>query len=338
MLTALKVCFKGEIHRIRVDLSEFEFINLQNLFMSTFNLPSQSFIIQYKDNEGDILNVTTTKEYLEAIEVFTTYIKSNEANQNLSIKFFAITNTQALFEEKIADPLVNAIEKLILKLNEAMEKVKNDEFTQRCSMKLESAVTRIKEDEFTQKCQKGMETTGEVVSQAVRDTISSLNEIPFDKVMKDASEGIKTAASEISTRTCDFVQDMKKKSEVNKEDDNVSEVVSEETATEEVEEPKSDEGEWEDVPSAIPAETEVVDAVAVAAPVVVDAEFEPPTPLEAAPAIETPPPAPQVSVWATELKMISEIFPNAAEKDVISLLENSKGNIQFVLNSLAESS
>merc|ERR1712063_127998 len=50
--TALKLNYKGELHRLRVDLRTFSLDALMALFAETFHLAPGSFVVQYKDIES----------------------------------------------------------------------------------------------------------------------------------------------------------------------------------------------------------------------------------------------------------------------------------------------
>ncbi|ETV72913.1 hypothetical protein H257_12246 [Aphanomyces astaci] len=80
---SLKIGYRGEIHRIRVDLATFGFHDLQELFASTFRLCHGSIAIQYKDDQrGSIVH--------DAID---------------SLRFFAVSNTEAMFHGHVAESM-----------------------------------------------------------------------------------------------------------------------------------------------------------------------------------------------------------------------------------------
>mmetsp|Transcript_13009 Transcript_13009/g.21400 ORF Transcript_13009/g.21400 Transcript_13009/m.21400 type:complete len:210 (+) Transcript_13009:226-855(+) len=65
-LDTLKVCCNGEVRRLRDVPTEFE--ELRKLLQDRFALPS-NYSIVYKDEDGDLITITTSDELLEAIRV-----------------------------------------------------------------------------------------------------------------------------------------------------------------------------------------------------------------------------------------------------------------------------
>uniref|UniRef100_M4BKU9 PB1 domain-containing protein n=1 Tax=Hyaloperonospora arabidopsidis (strain Emoy2) TaxID=559515 RepID=M4BKU9_HYAAE len=47
--TALKIKYKGDLHRLRVDLTSFSLEAITALFAETFNLVPGSFVVRYTD-------------------------------------------------------------------------------------------------------------------------------------------------------------------------------------------------------------------------------------------------------------------------------------------------
>ncbi|KUF88477.1 hypothetical protein AM587_10005773 [Phytophthora nicotianae] len=118
---ALKVAFNGDIHRTRVDLRGFSLAELKQLMAQTFRLPVGDFVVQYRDPEGDCVNVTTDAEFQEALRVF---LSSAEPVQ--SLKFSAATRRQTEFQDQVADPLVKSVEHLMQALAITLEQLKRD--------------------------------------------------------------------------------------------------------------------------------------------------------------------------------------------------------------------
>ncbi|EEY53073.1 uncharacterized protein PITG_19590 [Phytophthora infestans T30-4] len=86
---ALKIAFGGDIHRTRVELRCLSLAELTQLMAQTFRLPVGDFVVQYRDPEGDSVNVTTDAEFQEALRVF---LSSSEPLH--SLKFSAATRRQ----------------------------------------------------------------------------------------------------------------------------------------------------------------------------------------------------------------------------------------------------
>ncbi|KAG7381957.1 hypothetical protein PHYPSEUDO_005428 [Phytophthora pseudosyringae] len=118
---ALKVAFNGDIHRTRVDLRGFSLAELTQLMAQTFRLPVGDFVVQYRDPEGDCVNVTTDAEFQEAVRVF---LSSAEPVQ--SLKFSAATRRQAEFQDQVADPLAKSVEQLMQALAVTLEQLNRD--------------------------------------------------------------------------------------------------------------------------------------------------------------------------------------------------------------------
>ncbi|KAI9922586.1 hypothetical protein PsorP6_001277 [Peronosclerospora sorghi] len=118
---ALKIAFNGDIHRTRVDLFNFSLHDLTQIAAQTFCLPVESFVLQYRDPEGDRVNVTTEAEFQEAV-----YIFRGSQDSAQSLKFSVLTKRQAEFEKQVADPLVASVEQLMQALAVALEKLKHD--------------------------------------------------------------------------------------------------------------------------------------------------------------------------------------------------------------------
>ncbi|KAF4033962.1 PB1 domain [Phytophthora infestans] len=118
---ALKIAFGGDIHRTRVELRCLSLAELTQLMAQTFRLPVGDFVVQYRDPEGDSVNVTTDAEFQEALRVF---LSSSEPLH--SLKFSAATRRQVEFQDQVADPLVKSVEHLMQALAVTLEQLKRD--------------------------------------------------------------------------------------------------------------------------------------------------------------------------------------------------------------------
>ncbi|KDO21376.1 hypothetical protein SPRG_13689 [Saprolegnia parasitica CBS 223.65] len=328
-MTAIKVGYKGEIHRVRVDLAAFAFGDLEALFRETFKLEAGSFVIQYKDNENDCLHVGSASEFEEACNVF---LSSGDAVK--SLRFMAVPTMEAAFHDNVADPILKIIESLVESLHQAMEKVKSEQWKQR------STELAAKAQETAQATgvvlNEKMQQTGIVINKAYHKTVEeskvafeaakkslneiefehlkkSLNEIDFDRLVKDTSDGVKSAADTIAAYANQLVEEIQQ--------------LKEKTAT--------------PVAAPVVAEAEVeIAEVAVEAPVVpeeqVEAEWE--QVVEEAPVVveATPEPSAEELKWAAQLVLIREVFPDVDAVRAIALLEAANGDVNVVLNSLFE--
>lgn len=312
-MTALKLGYKGEIHRLRVDLASFQLAELTGLFESTFGLGAGSFVVQYTDPEGDCVNVTSDAEFAEACRVF-----QASADEVKSLRFVAVSRTQVAFQENVAEPILKALEKLVETLNAAMDKVKHEQWAQKAQTT----------------AQTGLDHTNEALRVAAKEARESLNaarqslqEIPFDQIVKDTTEGLKYAAEGISDFAKEVVGELKNYNSTVTPAAAPAEVPSaaEEVVIAEAVEiapPRATAGsdsEWEEVSEQTPAEV----AVPVAQEVAVEEV--------AAPAMSE-----EELKWATELSMIRDILPSVESARVIDRLEQCNGNVEVVVNSFME--
>lgn len=180
----------AEIHRVSTDLNELSFEVLDRLMQGSFSLESGAYVIQYFDIEKKRYVISDEESLKESIALHVS------GDQHGSIRFIAQTKNAAALHDA-TEPLLKAIEKLLEKLNLAMQKVAN----------------KAKEDDWEGKCRRGLNATGEALQKAAQETRESLNECktkvqqyPYQDLIQETTEGIKLAAQEISSFAQDLAQ------------------------------------------------------------------------------------------------------------------------------------
>lgn len=342
----LKICHKGEIHRFYMDMDANSFDQLMELFRSTFNLRKDSFVVQYTDAEGDVITMTNEVEYRTALEAF-----KLEDGKFKTVRFSAVSRNQVVFQENVADPILKAIEKLVETLNAAMEKVKHEDWKLRA--------------------QSGVDYTNEALKNAAKDARDSLHsarqsiqEIPFDQMLKETTEGIKAAAEGISIFAKEVAEEMKKEKLVQDATEGIKTAaervsVFAKDAVEELKNLQIPQGmPMGFMPTPVPVyteaavnttepvpaqEEEVVAAevveIAQSAPVSADSDWEQ-VAEQTTPAVEEEIVEVVVSEeekkWTDQLATIRDIFPNVDTTRAVERLEEAKGDVEMVLNALME--
>lgn len=185
----LKVEFKGEIHRVSTGLNELSFEALNRLMQSSFSLESGKYVIQYYNDKKERFVISDEDSFQNCLGM----------HESGSIRFIAQTKNAATLHDA-TEPLLKAIEKLLKKLNLAMQNV----------------AKKIKEDDWEGKCRRGFNATGEALRKAADETRDSLNvcktkvqQYPYHDLMQETTESIKLAAQEISSFAKDLAHQIR---------------------------------------------------------------------------------------------------------------------------------
>ncbi|CCI43807.1 unnamed protein product [Albugo candida] len=294
----LKLVFKGEVHRIRINLEALTLEELHNAFIRTFKLSPGAYIIQYKDSEGDYLNVVTDAEFDEARQLHT----NGETTDSKVLRFNAILRHQAVFQESVAEPILKAIDKLMETLNIAMDKVKNEEWAQKAHNGVAHTRVAVKQ-----------------VADGARESIimarQNMQEISFDQVLKETAEGLSSVAESISS----YAQDIVGKNAQAAGAEDSEELQSDKPFTKQ---DSNDESDWEKV-AEIPAEAAAGRALGAED---VDVQSEKAA-TDTAHVIEE-------KQWASEVAIVQSVLPSIEDARAYELLEQLKGDVQQVVNAL----
>nr|CCA25615.1 conserved hypothetical protein [Albugo laibachii Nc14] len=298
----LKVVFKGEVHRIRICLEAFTLDELHNTFMRTFKLTPGSYIVRYKDSEGDCVNVVTDAEFEEARQLHTTGWNKNAK----VLRFTAIMRHQAVFQETVAEPILKAIDKLMETLNIAMDKVKSEEWAQKAHTGVSHTRVAVKQ-----------------VADGARESIimarQNMQDISFEQVLKETADGLSSVAESISSYAQDIVGKTARAAEP-EASEKPDEVGSDKISVEKQE--SNDESDWEKV-AEIPAEAAAERALG-AEDVDVQSDKVATT---AANEVEE-------KQWANEVAVVQSVLPSIEDARAYELLEQLKGDVQQVVNAL----
>lgn len=234
-LTALKVGYKGEIHRLRIDLTNSTYEQVDKLFQETYSLEPNTFVMQYYTPAGKRVVVKDQATYEEVCKIYL----EDDQEQVKSLKFMAQTRTSAALYEA-TEPILKAIEKLLAQLNkmaaEVSRKAKDEDWEGQCRRKMTitgEVIHKVAKDvhDFSRDSIKmtgvalndAAQVSGEAINQAAqvsggalnqaaeeaRKAISLINaqvqEFPYEDVVEEATEGIKLATTEIHNFAQEFI-------------------------------------------------------------------------------------------------------------------------------------
>lgn len=187
----LKLVFKDSIVRVSADPATLDVAAVRALVSECFG--TANVALKYTDPEGDLVTVALDEDVRTALALF-----AKPDGSFATVRFTAIPTARAAFQENVVDPVVRAMERLVEALDAAKESVKSDVWVQRAA-------------------QSNAHFRNEVLRSAVADARESLldvreriREVPFDRMVKDASSGLKSAAESAAAKAKSAVEDAKK--------------------------------------------------------------------------------------------------------------------------------
>ncbi|OQR94602.1 hypothetical protein ACHHYP_01088 [Achlya hypogyna] len=188
---ALKIGFKGEIHRIRVNLEAFGVADLHALFGATFSLAPGAFVVQYKAADASFVNVVSADDFALAVS------QQRAAGDAKCLRFFAVSRTEATFHENV----IVGIRKALGSFSTALDKVKAEPWVQ--DLKLP--------DTFTASLGQAYAKTIAESKATLANAKTSLAEIEVDKILASTKHNLRQAASGVSTYAHDIVESLQPK-------------------------------------------------------------------------------------------------------------------------------
>lgn len=375
-LTALKVGYKGEIHRLRIDLTCSTYEQVDKLFQETYNLEPKTFVMQYYTPAGKRVVVKDQATYEE---VCTIYLEDDQEHVK-SLKFMAQSKTSAALYEA-TEPILKAIEKLLAQLNkvatEVSLKAKDEDWEGQCRRKMTvtgEVIHKVAKDvhDFSRD---SIQMTGVALNDAAQVSSGALNqaaeearkaislvnaqvqEFPYENAVGEATEGLKLATNEIQNFAQEFIFQVSQEFGIS---ETFSVPVSVPQAEKTTPQPqKTAAAPVESEPESVPVEIAVEETFQIPHSPIEDVVMvAPPSPIEGAVLVEaeiesnasTPncsddewdvvanpdTEEEEHSIWETQVTLIREIFPSCEVSNITNLLELHSGNVHEVLNVLAE--
>lgn len=179
----LKLVYKDSVVRVRADPATLDLPTLRTLVREAFG--AANVTLKYTDPEGDLVTVALDEDVRTALALF-----AQTDGSFATVRFTAAPDTRAAFQESVVEPVVRAMEHLVETLDAAKASVKSESRAHFRSEALRGAVADARESLV-----------------AVR---GRLQEIPFDRMVKDASSGLKSAAEGAAAKARSAVEDAKK--------------------------------------------------------------------------------------------------------------------------------
>ncbi|CAK4077443.1 unnamed protein product [Aphanomyces euteiches] len=201
MQTALKIGFRGEIHRIGVDLTSFGLPNLHAVFENTFGVLPGTYVVQYKDVDSNVVNVVTTEDFDTACCILLTM---NESSSAKTLRFFAVLiSKQTSIFDKVSTTVRQALDSIH---NSKPSEQRSEDQTGATLTDTIHQTSASLGHTLQETLQKTVDGSKVVLDQAKK----SWHDVELEHTLKQAAENIKVAAAGVSMYTQELVENIQK--------------------------------------------------------------------------------------------------------------------------------
>jgi hypothetical protein len=186
-----------EIHRVRVDLNSFTFMDLEALFQSTFHLDDQpDIVIQFFDASSSRHSIESQEDFLKACVMF---YKQDAESQSKALRFVAQSRVSSSFTT-LMEPLIKVMQKILKQLTEAIKFI----------------LATAKASDLNGTCKRSLQATNDALLHAAEKTKTTFDncktkasEIQFKAFLHETAETMKLAAQDVSCFATDLASTIK---------------------------------------------------------------------------------------------------------------------------------